>query len=218
MAVTFGTPVEVDYNNTATSVALVMPSVVSGQPIVVMYSAGGIANTPTGISDTFPTPYTWTVVDTVSATGSCIRTYIGTDGIGTSGTINLTGLPSGTNMGAIAYPCVGASLASGLSAVDVHGTNANALTLSLTPGAAGEGAVYYAIGSSCVGPGSPWVDTSVSFSGTVEAVGATYASPTSGTALAATWTADGTSSYWAAAGLIVKAAAVAPTSGFMAFM
>lgn len=206
MSVTFGTPVEVDYAN-VTSMALAMSGVTSGQPIVVVYSTLNAPNAPTGISDSFSTPYTWTVVDSESTTATYLRTYIGTGGAGTSGTITLTCAAS-TYPGAVAIPCIGASTASGLLAIDVHGGQNVSLTESLTPGAAGEGAVYAAdagSGGISTSPGSPWVDTQVHYLGAACGSVATYASPTSGSPLSATWTTSG-SAYLLTAGLIVKAA------------
>jgi hypothetical protein len=209
MSVTFGTPVENDYTN-VTSMAFVMSGVVSGQPIVLVCSDVGTAAPSIGISDNFATPYTWTVIDSNSdVTGLYLRTYIGTGGVGTSGTITLT-CASGTYPGGVAVPCIGASLAAGLSAIDVHGINA-VLGYSQTPSAAEEGAVCGTVesgGTLTAFPSSPWVNTQVDYSAAAHASVATYASPASGSVLTASWTGTGT--HYLSVGLIVKAAGAAP--------
>lgn len=204
MAVTFGTPVKVDLTSGLTSVDFVMPTVVSGQPIVVAVVQYP-TSTPSGISDTFSTPYTWTVVDTPTASSTgLLRTYIGTGGVGTSGTITVA--VGASYSGGVAVPCIDASTAAGLAAIDVHGGSAT-LTQSLTPGAAGEGAIYVAFSAAQPSgdPGSPWVNTQIGLGGAEYGDAATYESPPGASALAVTW-GGGNSAYNVVAGLIVKAA------------
>ena len=213
MAVTFGTPVKVDLTSGLTSVVFVMPTVVSGQPIavaVVLYPA----SSPSGISDDFPTPYTWTAVGPPeTSSGGSIQNYLGTGGAGTSGTVTVAGI-STSYAGGVAVPCIGASTAAGLAAIDVHGGSSTP-TLSLIPGAAGEGAFYAAFTAYALAgdPSSPWVNTHIALSGTEYGDVATYASPASGSALAVTWTSG---SNYVTAGLIVKAAPP-PLAGTMAW-
>lgn len=213
MAVTFATPVAVADSN-VTSVAVAMTGVTSGQPIILVYFANVAPNLPSSVADTFSTPYTWTVIDANVGAGGALQMYIGTGGAGTSGTINLTGITTGTFPGAIAVACIGASTASGLSAVDVHGINTGLTSPSRAPTASGEGAVACVVspGASISGsPSSPWVATVSGHGGLV-----TQASPTSGVGLTATWT-SGSSSPASAVAVVKSGASAAPTSGFMGF-
>jgi hypothetical protein len=159
-AVTFGSQVQSGpESQPSTSCAMTMSGVISGQPIVVLYLAWS-ADEPTGISDTFSTPYTWTLVDSLSATGERLSTYIGTGGEGTSGVITLT--YASATVRAVAVPCIGASTAPGLSAIDVHGIASGSATsidsVYLVPEASGEGAVYVLLASTSLSafPSSPW--------------------------------------------------------------
>src|ERR1019366_898197 len=102
MAVTFGTPVVFELVS-ATTASCTMSGVVSRQPIVLVYvsTTNTAPNTPT---DTFSTPYTWTVVDTEICSGAgYVRTYIGTGGAGTSGVITIT--MGSAIVGLFAVPC-----------------------------------------------------------------------------------------------------------------
>ena len=204
----FGTPVVVPIAS-ATSVAFAMSGVTSGQPILVFFDEISLGTYPTGISDTFSTPYTWTLVDEYQSDSSHAGAlYIGTGGVGASGTVTAT-YASGSYPGGIAVPCLSASTASGLSAVDAHaysdGASAAPASPSLTPTAGGEGAAYFvrAAGVTTASPGSPWSNTALEYSGSQYAGAALYASPPSGVALSASWT-QSPSALWAVFAVIVK--------------
>jgi hypothetical protein len=227
MAVTFGTPVVQVLNANAKTMTFAMSGVTSGQPIVIVWSPFQYnASSEVTYSDTFSTPYTYTQIDnSLTTAGSGIVTAILTGGSGTSGTITIVTTYSNDEDGGVAIPCIGASTASGLSAVDVHGIAANAASLtpasvSLTPGASGEGAVYgcmqaaYATPAITGSPGSPWVNTACNYTSYNFLGVATYASPASGSALATSWTLN-SSKATNVAGVIVKAAGAAvATDGF----
>lgn len=191
MGVTFGTPVT---GTGSGSASLVLSGVTSGQPIMLAVASSG---TP-AISDTFSTPYTWTRIQLEGA----LSAYVGTGGAGTSGTITVTGSSTVTG---IAAPCIGASTASGLSAIDhsggTAGLSATATSPSLTPSVTGEGAFYACAFPSTttvtVPPGSPWTNTSVTG---MEA--STYVSPPA-SSLTASWGLS-TSSTWDTVAAIVK--------------
>ena len=212
MAVTFGAPVKTNFVN-GTSTALALSGVTSGQPIVVVFFNASHAAGPTGISDNFSTPYTWTQVDSDSGATSNVTTYIGTGGAGTSGTVTLTNVSG--YVASVATPCIGATTASGLSAIDVHGittgTTGTIPSVSLTPSVSGEGAIYAVLPPyQLVGfPGSPWVNTEPTLTGNVQACSSSYASPSSGTALTTSWAAASSGTY-VTAGLIVRIAPTVP--------
>ena len=219
MAVAFGTAVEVDM---ATSTSLALPSitVTSGQPIFV-YVYKWNTSGPISLTDTFSTGYTWTLVDDTIAAGVGSWLYIGTGGVGTSGVITVN--YANDHAGAVAVPCSGASTASGLSAIDVHGNNngsgLTATSPTLTPGASGEGA-FMCWGGGTYNPTDPtgsWTTKDIATSGTRTAGAAWQGSPTSGVGLSTTWVST-SSGAWNAVGAIVKAAAVPPTSGMLAVL
>lgn len=216
--VTFGTLVKAAPTAVGTSFALPsMSGVTSGQPIIVVLSASAGASNTYTISDNFSTPYTWTSVVTTVAGGTIsLFMFIGTGGAGTSGTVTATIAAGPGNADfpfttGFAVPCIGASTAAGLSAIDVSGhvdnTAGGSLSLSMTPTAVGEGAVYAysSAGGTLSTPAGPWV-TSVELNSNSSANTevSTYNSPASGSALtvAYTNTASGTGS---ALGCIVKA-------------
>ncbi len=230
MSVTFGTPVKSGTFAAQSSYTIALSGVTSGQPIVLVHfnvqNSTVLGATP--ISDNFSTPYTWTKVDATQSGGD-LETWIGTGGAGTSGTITVTIASGPLNTAGWAVSAIGASVLSGLNAVDVHGASnaAGATTMnsvSLTPGASGEGAVYAVnndANSSAPGisasPTSPWTSTSL----TNTAATNTYASvstdpsPTSGVALTTTWT-QASAVGFERAGLILKilvTAPLAPTLG-----
>src|SRR5450759_1999942 len=211
MAVTFGTKVAAGFV-AGTSTALAMTGVTSGQPIVVIWADRSSTLLPSGISDTFSTHYTWTQVDSLAGSAIAMRTWIGTGGAGTSGTITITS--TSTTAGAFAAPCIGASVAAGLAAVDVHDITSGGVvttipSVSLTPTASGEGAVYSALDSFygfSTFPASPWTHLSTSTGANADL--AVDASPTSGTALTTSWTLAGGDNY-VTAGMIVKSSTLA---------
>ena len=209
MSVTFGTALK---NTTAS-----MPNpwtvgtitVISGQPIILWVTDPSFGDTVDSISDTFATPYTWTAV-TAATDNSNVQPFIGTGGVGTSGSILIHSNSMALDgVSAIAVPCIGASTAAGLSAIDAAGKASGDTGPSLTPGASGEGATYLAAGAAPVGgPSSPWVLVTETYQSM-----ALYASPPSGSPLAPVWT---TASY--IGGIIVKAgSAAAPNSAFLPF-
>jgi hypothetical protein len=192
----------------STSLALPLTSVISGQPIVVFWFNNNTIQMPTGISDTFTTPYTWTAVDSPVNTTYTIgaRSYIGTGGAGTSGTITLTS--ADLNTAGCAIPLLNASTAAALAAVDVHGSNNGISTtpsLSLTPSAANECALLAAFTDGAYFmtiPGSGWAHIPFLISGSYCADVAIAVAPASGVALANTWT--NASTGWVTLGMIVK--------------
>jgi hypothetical protein len=190
------------------AVPLALTGVVSGQPIIVGYS--GLQYAVSSIADTFAGHYTWTKIEAVFG-GAQIELWIGTGGTGTSGTVTITAAGSG-ECGGWALPLSGASTAAAMAAVDVHGdgTGTNTVWLSLTPTAAGEIAVY-ASSSGIVGLTGlalPWVSfglTDAIYDGARVAEIDYYLAPTSGAALAATWSASRPSPYtMQAVGAIIK--------------
>ena len=232
MSVTFGTPVVNDYvaDGTATN-TLVMSGVTSGQPIIIVWGTLNYNVDTVTITDTFSTPYTWTKLDGDTSTGGYgCETWIGTGGASTSGTITLTTGLSNDSPGSVAIPCIGASTASGLAAIDAHGIQSNSASttipsVSLTPTVASEGAFYVggqaAWGSPAISasPTSPWTSTAVAYTGITFMSAATYPSPPSGSALTTSWTTS-TSQPSFSAGVIVKAtgSAAANTGGFFAVL
>ncbi len=232
MSVTFGTPVTSTGSSSSQGATLPMTGVTSGQPIIVLLASANSYNMSSiSISDTFSTPYTWTVVQTEGNSNYAgLAIVIGTGGAGTSGTITATVTSGSGYIGGWAVSCNGASTASGLSAVDAYGgalagTGTTLSSVSITPTLSGEGVVYAVGGNQNItsGPASPWVNTTVNCGGSFPSsvMASTYQSPPSGSALTCTWTAAAANSQnTPTLGLIVKAAASAPTanSGFLAFM
>lgn len=206
----FGTPVEVAIV-AATSVAFNMTGTTSGQPILVFLDEISSGSYPSGISDTFATPYTWTMVQELQwdAHHSCIL-YIGTGGAGTSGTITAT-FPSGSYPGGIAVPCLTASSAAGAAAVDASnyssGTTTTSPSPSLTPTAASEGAAYFIQAGQPISasPGSPWQDTALTYTGSQYGGAALYSNPPSGAALSTSWT-QGSGGFYVVLAAIIKGA------------
>lgn len=211
MSVTFGTPVSSGY--TGTTIAL--SGVTAGQPILLAL----FGTTSPTVSDNFLIPYTWTLVDSESL-GFVNAIYIGTGGYGTSGTITTTNVL----IGSLAVPCVGASGAGGLAAIDVHsnstGSNLTISSPSLTPGATGEGAFYVGIAANYTNfmvisgsPSTPWTSTYMAVTGANVFSVSTYPSPPA-SALSTTWTQTGvnTPTYGAIAAIIKAFAATAPSA------
>jgi hypothetical protein len=171
--VTFNTPVQVAVGSSNTSLSFVMSGVTSGQPIVLgilNYGKGPSSISPT-FSDTFSVNYTYTQVTFAYNNSSFVSIYIATSGSGTSGTISVTGLPSfaGYGWGGSAVSCIGASTASGLSAVDVStysgkgggsGATSTSITAgSMTPSYSTDGGFWVASAGATgnfTGPSSPF--------------------------------------------------------------
>jgi phage-related protein len=195
---------------------LSLSGVVSGQPIIVVHD--GANSAASGITDTFAGhAYTWTRVQQLAG----MDMWIGTGGSGTSGVLTVTVAPGGGDFcGGWAFPLVGASLGAGLAAVDVYGDSAGtaAVTLSLTPTAAGELAMY-AAGSS-VGypivatPAAPWASTRLLSAASSSVIGDAerYLSPPSGVALAASWASVSQPGSMFAIGAVIKTAGGAPAA------
>jgi hypothetical protein len=207
---------------TRSTIPLVMSSVTSGQPIVVGYAAGDTLSAVTGIADTFGGHYTYTKVESMAdATSNAnLELWIGTGGTGTSGTITITNAGA-TYCGGWALPLSGASVAAALLAVDVHGQAGGAgsglttVTLSLTPTASGEIAVYAmqtTNGYVSTGPLSPWVAHPLLYVGSARGIADHYIAPTSGAALPATWTQTAPDDSPLAVGAIIKTAGGAPAA------
>jgi len=211
MSVGFGTPVT---NNLAVraSFTLVMSSVTSGQPILVyMYkwATAGI----TSITDDFSTPYSWTRVDqgVNSGAGTTCDLWIGTGGVGTSGTITVN--TASNTCGGAAVACTGASTAAGLSAVANHangnGTSTTPTSPSVAGAAAGDGAIAVmgTSAESLTKPGAPWTSTFVATGGGVNIGGtAVYPALPDTSGVTAGWT-QASAAYVTAAATIKAAAA-----------
>ena len=199
---TFGTPVISNLASGSTYTLAI--SAVSGQPIMVCSTSRSLVYV-SSISDNFSTPYTWTRVDTTPG----MDLWIGTGGVGTSGTVTVQ-YGSTYFIGGFAVPCLGASLASGLAAIDVHAnaTDSTAYpTLSLTASAVADGMV---VGCRCdiinaQAPSPPWVESFATYYGYVLYHLATY-NPAPLSALSATWTQTNANT-WGTVGAMVKAAA-----------
>ena len=196
-----GPPVIVIPGGEVTAAVFVLSGVVSGQPLALFF--GNLLSTglPTGVSDTFQTPYTWTLVQ--SATNLIAGAlYIGTGGKGSSGTVTVTCASS--IVGGVVIPLLGASTAAALAAVDVSGNNSGSsttATLSLTPTATGEFAFYATVndnGGLSAYPAYPWSDNNLA--GTISE--ASYINPPAA-ALAANWTQ--TTGPWITLGMVIKA-------------
>jgi hypothetical protein len=212
MTVSFATPAHSNLSGSAAPVDLALSGVTSGQPLVLVYLNINGDATGASIDDDFATPYTWLKVDRqVVTSGGVIETWIGTGGAGVSGTVVAT--PGATFGGFFVVPCVGASTAAGLAAIDVHGTVNVATPLALTPGAAGGGAVFGSCDNDAAytsGAGAGWTDTFVTFSGSNFAVASTFPD-TPHAAVTAAWGNASGVAFGAAAGLIVKEATVPPS-------
>ncbi len=214
MAVTFGTPVATNMTTT-TSFQFVMTGVTSGQPIVVMRYAWDTGD-PSSITDTFAGTYQWGIIDSQTFNGVRVQLIIGTEGSGTGGTITVN--QSSSNAGGIAVACMGASTAHLGAAVATSGHNTGVGTTytspTLTPTATGQGAVYACAGTgNPTDPTAPWVTTDITTSGTRTAGIATYESPPAAP-LTTSW--SGGSLTWGTVGLIMIAAAVAPSDANLA--
>ena len=165
----------------------------------------GASRSPSGVTDTFATPYTWTVVENPGLSDYSVTAIllVGTGGAGTSGTVTVTGASGGgsgkyTDVSMAAIPLTGASLLSGLSIVSSSGYVDDTGTSTTSPSGpsisstvAGCAAIWvlgdYASTSTITAPGPPW--------STIVAQGAQpglsivgQLSPAVGTALDPTWT------------------------------
>jgi hypothetical protein len=215
MGVTFGAPVYSGLTNNVTTASLSLSGVTSGQPIIIVLFALNATSESPSFSDSFSSHYTYTKITGAGASyqGSYVltETWIGTGGSGTSGTISVSNLGGNYN-GGYAVSCVGASTASGLSAIDTYGFNSSSttstqmITPSLSP-TAGGGAIYavgnngYPISSS---PGSPWVVTNLPSPSTLCGA-ATYSNVPSG-ALQTSWYQSTAYGSWCTVAVVVKAA------------
>ena len=160
------------------SIPLALSGVTSGQPIVVFFScskyfSGSFATT---WSDTFSTPYTWTVILNLTSAADAnaqLGILVGTGGSGTSGTITIGGATGGgssgklTFLGGFALPLTGASLGSGAAIVNNYGyVDSSAVSVSslagpsITPTVAGSLALWFTAPLSgtitVTMPSSPW--------------------------------------------------------------
>jgi hypothetical protein len=192
-----------------TSASVVVSGVISGQPIVAVTHTG--SSNAASVSDNFSTPMTWTRIVSV---GGSVNTniWIGTGGVGTSGTITVTGAASA---GIIAVPLAGCSTAAGASAVDTSGSASVAwgspVTLSLTPSTSLALALYHSNNrpSDIVG----WTPLGVlTSSGLNYYVNDGYAFPTVSVPLVGTFLNGLPSAAAGVGGIIVKAAVGAGTA------
>jgi hypothetical protein len=200
--VIFSTPVSNNFSSRS-SYTLVVSSVTSGQPIFVGSGCGG--HNVSSISDNFSTPYSWTQVEHTTQSDL----WIGTGGVGSSGTITVT-YGGAYLIGGFAVSCVGASTSAGLGAVDVHqNTTGSSSPCSITcqATATGEGMVAtgYLPSNITSGPPAPWIDATATYYTATLGGLATYSSAPNGSALTATWTVAPASS-WGLSAAIVKGA------------
>ena len=224
--IAFGVPV-VTPTGTVNPYTLALSGVVSGQPVMVANVTVLGAGVISSITDTFGGHYTWTKVDG-DASSYNVELWIGTGGTGTSGNVVVTVGAGGTPAGA-AIPMLGASASAGLAAIDVHGHGHGTIsgtvwppmTATLTPGAAGEAALFIwgdfggDQGVFPVGPGLPWANVGFPATpkGDWEGIATEQCSPASGVALTPVWvsTYQGNGPYgWA--GAIIKTATGAPVT------
>jgi hypothetical protein len=218
----FGTPVISNISGQRTTWAAALTGITSGQPIVVVHATVASTGAATSIADTFAGHYTWTRVDGDN-TYHDLEIYIGTGGTGTSGTVTVTA-PSALIGGAV-IPMVGASIAAGLSAVDVHAHQLGdaslfphpSPSLVMTPGAVGEGAFYVALadptffGASLTAVTGGSTNISVPYNASpAAAMICMVLYPASGAALAYNWT-NNPGGVWETAGLVVKGGGAAST-------
>ena len=206
----FGAPVVSNISGPRTTWTAAMTGVTSGQPIILVHATQGYTTALTSIADTFAGhAYTWTKVDSNNTGTQDLEIYIGTGGSGTSGTVTVTA-PSGL-IGGFAVPFTGASTGVGLAAVDVHGnasgTYPAGVALSLTPTAAGEGAVISWLDASpyAASPIAPAPSGQVicQYSGNWVSISDLYVNPASGVALTGSL-AIAPANYGNAVGAIVK--------------
>lgn len=202
----FGTPVVSNISGPQTTWAAALTGVISGQPILVVHATQGYNTVLTSIADTFSTPYTYVKVDGNNTTQD-LEIYIGTGGVGTSGTVTVTA-PSGL-IGGLVIPMQGASTAAGLSAINTNGNSNGAASppsLSLTPTAVGEGALYAFLTDSPYSPAPtfpvPNISTAILYSGGAVGRVGQYLYPANGVALAVAGV--GNLPHWESAGAIIK--------------
>ena len=168
MAVTFGTPVVVNYDGPRTSCTWAM-TVTSGDPIILSIENNDASYTAPIITDTFATPYTWTLI-CASGLGNnywYALQYIGTGGAGTTGTIKAV-VPS-SYPGGTAVEGIGASLATGLLAIDTSTAASSGggdviAWPTLSPSVPDGGAIFSGVCTQSYWatlPSSPWVNTLV---------------------------------------------------------
>ena len=225
MSVGFGTIINEQVTGTSVSAYVVAPT--SGQPIIAIVTQATAGYNYFGtISDSFATPYTWTLVQPWEGyTGLVTGVFIGTGGSGPNGDVTVTTTTSCT-VAVTAFACVGASTASGLAAIDVSGvgtsTGTTFTSVSLTPSAPGGGAVYVGIpadanstGTVTGFPGGAGWSNSVQLYDASNYYGVSlYASPPAGAALSTSWdqNANGGTAYAASIALIVLAGFSAPSA------
>ena len=212
----FGTPVVSNISGPRTTWTAAMSGTVSGQPIIVVHATQSYTTVLTSIADTFGTPYTWTKVDGNNTSPQDLEIYIGTGGVGTSGTVTVTA-PSGL-IGGAAIPMTGASTSAGLGAIDVHGNGTGATptmpTLSLTPAASWGGALFTAISKDSTFPylfsPTPALYGYVPYLGVQVNPYAGFLYPTSGVAFTPIWGFSGTAG-WNIVGCVIKGSGAAVT-------
>ena len=215
----FGLPVVNGSGNLRTSLTLSMTGIVSGQPILVVYSCQNTTTAVSTIADTFGGHYTWTRVDGDATAGGDVEIWIGTGGTGTSGVITVTPVGSCQCEGT-AYPLTGASTSAALAAVAAHGASGYIGTgnasLSLTPTADYQGALYVASGGITGGqgggpygaPSAPWVST-LNGGPNWAMYSSTYLFPPNGVALTASWPVGAVAEL---VGAIIKTAGAGSTA------
>lgn len=186
---TAGTPV-VSSSGTVSTYTITLAGVTPGQPIIVANVASSVPLTGTPITDTFSTPYTWTKIDAATTGAAAYDLWIGTGGAGSSGVITVHQASSVFCQG-VAIPLLGASVGSGLGAVDTAtagtwiDTTTNVTTIdttgtggNLVASAPGE---LWIVGlrpfGALVSPGSPWTVTTFTGFG---AIIATLSNPAPG--------------------------------------
>ena len=196
---------------------LAIPSISSGQPIVVVAWAWSAVSS---VADNFGTPYSWSKLEECGPFGAAdyFNLWLGTGGVGTSGTVTVT-LASSGHCGGWAFPLGGSSTA------DVHGhatTSTGTVSLSLTPATStGEVAIYAGVDDNtspgCVTswPTTGWTVNKLTTPNGNPVLGMADAGTQSVTALAplsATWTGLYTNDAMAAVGVVMKTSGGAPAT------
>jgi hypothetical protein len=152
-------PIFATSTNTTTTRTASISGHVSGQPLIVAIECAGALGGTITVTDTFATPYTWTQV--IEDTVQNEFLLIGTGGSGSSGTVTISN-PADSTFGLDTnmkvFGCAGASLASGLSAIDNSAVSSGSLTSIVLPviTPSVNGCAYIAVWQSQFGTRSGW--------------------------------------------------------------
>ena len=220
-ATVFGVPITqyfgVGYTN---SITTNMMTAATGSTLVVCYwdKEGGPSNKNaaiSSISDTFATPYTWTIVQSfsdVSGNGDA-EIWVGTGGSGTFGKVTINAPnSSGDDRFVSIVPCTGMAT---VSPVDKYGkvtpanSSSNIISPSLTPSVGGDIAIYFAADENGIGtgPSAPWLVKSIRATGSLisaEASLALYTNVPTGSGLSTSWTSKTSTNSALSMGVLIE--------------